>query len=110
MRKWHATGRVFDRVEYLILLKTPHLDFGRWRMHQVETLGCYCDHEGLCALIDRAQRRGDVITLGGFATRIRRPDPTGKIRGVSLIVTSVHTHFANALQWLRLGRKPANAN
>lgn len=110
MRKWCATGRVFDRFEYLILLKTPHLDFGKWRLHQVEVLGCYCDHEGLCAQIDRAQRCGDVITLRGFATRIRRPDPTGKTHGVSLIVTGVHTHFANALRRLRTAREPANAN
>lgn len=98
MRKWRATGRVFDRFEYLILLKTPHVDVGRWRLNQVDTLGCYCDHEGLCADIDRAQRRGDVITLRGFATRIKRPDPTGATHGVSLIVTSVHTHFANAFK------------
>lgn len=63
MRKWRATGRVFDRFEYLIHLKTPHLDFGKWRLHQVEVLGCYCDHEGLCAQIDRAQR------CGAFAPR-----------------------------------------
>lgn len=110
MRKWRATGRVFDRFEYLILLKTPRLDFGKWRLHQVEVLGCYCDQEGLCAQIDRAQRCGDVITLRGFATRIRRPDPTGKTHGVSLIVTGVHTHFANSLRRLRTARKAVNAN
>lgn len=97
MRKWRATGRVFDRFEYLILIKTPCVDVGKWRVKQVDTLGCYCDHEGLCAHIDRALRRRDVITLRGFTTRIKRPDPTGATHGVSLIVTSVHTHFANVL-------------
>jgi hypothetical protein len=110
MPKWRATGQVFARFEYLILLKTPYLNFGRWRVDQVETLACYCDHEGLCAQIDRARCCGDVITLGGFATRIKRPDPTGKTRGVSLIVTSVHTHFSNALRRLRPARASANAN
>lgn len=110
VRRWRATGKVFDRFEYLILLKTPHLDFGKWRLHQVDTLGCYCDHEGLCAQIDRAQRRGDVITLRGFATRIKRPDPSGATHGVSLIVTNVHAHFVNTFRRLRRERRAANAN
>lgn len=98
MRKWRATGRVFDRFEYLILLKTPHVDVGKWRLNQVGVLGCYCDHEALCARIDRALHRGDVITIRGYATRIRRPDPSGKTYDVSLIVTNVRAHLANALQ------------
>lgn len=110
MRKWRATGRAFDRFDALIFLKTPHLDVGDWRLLHVDTLGCYCDHEGLCAQIDRAQQRGDLITLRGFATRIKRPDPTGATHELSLIVTSVRVHFVNRLRRLRAVGSGARAS
>ncbi len=95
MRKWHATGRVFDRFEYLILLKTPHLDFGKSRLHQVEVLGCYCDHEGLCAQIDRAQRCGDAYDiLALFQNRVTHYKQSFSCSGIEL-------HEAwQASQWL----------
>ena len=58
-------------------------------------LGCYCDHEGLCAQIDRAQRCGDAYDiLALFRNRVTHYKQSFSCSGLEL-------HEAwQASQWL----------